>query len=367
MTDYHRRENEFCCSSLYLFTHSSNLKTIERIGNIEQRKKDHIEYSVSGQAAYHKTAGFERYDFIHNALPETDFDEISTEAEILGYQAGFPLFISSMTGGYTEAGQVNRIIAGFCQQYRIPFGVGSQRIMLENPEAAESFSVVRKEAPNAFIASNIGGCQLIGDISGKTIKLLVDSIDADAVIVHLNPLQELMQPEGDRNFKGVLHGIEHLVKQTQLPVIVKETGAGINGNTARKLLDCGVRVIDVSGAGGTSWSKIENFRRGVSGNALDEWGLPTVDCLLDLKDQKIPREQIIASGGIKSASDISKALCLGAGIAAMAQPVIQMIDEGGHESLEAWYKQLDHQFKVMMCLLGCRHIDELGPHHLRKV
>ncbi|MDZ7693426.1 MAG: alpha-hydroxy-acid oxidizing protein [Balneolaceae bacterium] len=174
---------------------------------IQERKKDHMDLTVSGEMAYDRSAGYEQFDFKHNALPEVNFDEVSTEASLLGRTFDFPLFISSMTGGYTEGGAVNATIAEFCEANNLPFGVGSQRAMLENPKEIESFSIVRDKAPSAFIASNIGGAQLIGGLSSTNLDLLIDSIKADAVIVHLNPLQELMQPEGDRNFKGIEEGI----------------------------------------------------------------------------------------------------------------------------------------------------------------
>ena len=335
--------------------------------NIEQRKKDHVRLSASGEAAYVKTAGFERYDFNHNALPEVDFNEIDTFVNFLGYKADFPLFISSMTGGYVEAGKVNQIIAGFCQEEQIPFGVGSQRIMLEQPETSKSFSIVRKEAPDACIASNIGGCQLIGGLNTSQLKLLTDTIEANAIIVHLNVLQELMQSEGDRQFRGILQGITDLISNTDLPVIVKETGAGIDGRIARQLIDCGVSVIDVSGSGGTSWSKIENQRRNLHGSAFDEWGIPTVDCILSAREKGVPKEGLIASGGVRTVSEMGKALCLGAGFTAMAQPVIRQINEGGRDALQSWYETLKHEFKVMLCLLGCRSVSELGESHLRNV
>ncbi len=335
--------------------------------NIEQRKKDHIALSVSGEAAYKKTAGFERFDFIHNALPEINLDEVDTSAELLGYKASLPLFVSSMTGGYSEAGQVNRIIAAFCRKHRIPFGVGSQRIMLEQPETTESFSIVRKEAPDGFISANIGGGQLANGFTEKQARKLIDSIEADAAIVHLNVLQELMQGEGDRNFKGILQGIEDLVRVSGVPVIVKETGGGINGDNARKLINAGVSVVDVSGAGGTSWSKIENHRRNQPDHPFNEWGNPTVDCILEARNAGLSPDQLMASGGMRSVLDAGKALCLGAGFTAMAQPVIRQINKGGEEGLEAWYQEYKQQFATLLCLLGCRRVEDLSERHLREV
>lgn len=336
--------------------------------SIKQRKKDHVDLTTSGQVDYQQTTGFEQYRFVHNALPEVNTDEVSTEAELLGRFFSFPLFISSMTGGYTDAGAVNAIIAGFCEEYNLPFGVGSQRIMLENSETISSFAVVRDRAPNAFIAANIGGAQLAGGFPEEKVRLLIDSIEADAVIVHLNPLQELIQPEGDRAFKGITSGIAQLVKDSEVPVIVKETGAGISGEVAGRLLAVGVDVIDVAGAGGTSWAKVENERKSNQKpqHQFNDWGIPTVECLLQVTDLKKKHNfEIIASGGIRSSHDIAKSLCLGAGFAAAAQPVIKAVVENGAEGLESLYHNWRQQLRMILTLLGCEHINELELRHLK--
>lgn len=329
---------------------------------IKQRKKDHVDLTVSGDTSYAQPTGFDRYRMRHNALPEVNFNDLDTQTEFLGRPFSFPLFISSMTGGYTDAGAVNAIIATFCQKYNLPFGVGSQRIMLEQQEAEASFSVVRKKAPDAFIASNIGGQQLIGGLSTEHYKLMVNSIAADAIIVHLNPLQEMMQPEGDRNFKGILDGISDLADQATVPVIVKETGAGITGDAAKKLLDAGVSVIDISGAGGTSWSKVENARTSNESpeTIFDNWGVPTAQCLHEVNQLKDSFDfQIIASGGIRNGLDIAKALCLGADFTASAQPVIKAVIEKGQEGLEELYRRWVKQLKISMLLTGCERVSDL--------
>ncbi|HKK44573.1 MAG TPA: hypothetical protein VJ964_03570, partial [Balneolaceae bacterium] len=207
---------------------------------IKERKKDHVQLATSGEVDYSFTTGFDQFQFVHNALPEVNVENVSTEAKFLGRTFSFPLFISSMTGGYVDAGSVNAIIAEFCEAYDLPFGVGSQRVMLEDPGAIQTFSVAREKAPSAFIAANIGGAQLVGGLSAKALTLLLDTIDADAIIVHLNPLQELMQPEGDRKFEGIEMGIRQLCSDSKVPVIVKETGAGISASVAKRLLETGV-------------------------------------------------------------------------------------------------------------------------------
>jgi len=339
------------------------------MSKIQHRKKDHIELTTTGATQYAKTSGFDNYDFNHNALPEVDFDKVSTEATFLGRTFAFPLFISSMTGGYAEATPINAIIAEFCEARNLPFGVGSQRAMLEDESLTDTFSIVRKKAPNAFICSNIGGAQLIGGLAKSKVELLVESIEANAVIVHLNPLQELMQPEGDRNFKGILEGIQRLVEDSSVPVIVKETGAGINKYNAKRLLNTGVSVIDVAGAGGTSWAKVENARSNNldSSNFFNEWGISTTDCLLDLSSLQWERSfEVVASGGVRSSLDIAKALCLGASFSATAQPILEAIVTDGYKGLDELYLAWDKNLKIVLTLLGCTSVIELNKSHLRQ-
>jgi isopentenyl-diphosphate delta-isomerase len=336
--------------------------------SIKQRKKDHVTLTTAGDVNYQTSPGFDRYQFVHNALPEVNIEDVSTEASLLNRTFSFPLFISSMTGGYTDAGAVNAIIAEFCEKYNLPFGVGSQRIMLENPDSISSFAIVREKAPSAFIASNIGGAQLVGGLQKDDLDLLIDTIEADAVIVHLNPLQELMQPEGDRAFQGIEEGIEQLCSDSPVPVIVKETGAGISAEVAERLLNAGANVIDVAGAGGTSWARVENERTSneSADHDFDDWGLPTLDCILQGQELKKNYDyELIASGGIRSSQDIVKTLCLGADFAAAAQPVIKAVADNGLEGLEILYQKWQGQLVTILTLLGCEQLSELEPGHLK--
>ncbi|MDR9410640.1 MAG: type 2 isopentenyl-diphosphate Delta-isomerase [Balneolaceae bacterium] len=335
--------------------------------SIQKRKKEHVELSINRDVNYQKTTGFDELDFVHNALPEINSTEVRLSASLFERDFSFPLFISSMTGGYSEAGAVNTIIAEFCENNNLPFGVGSQRVMLEDPAEEESFSVVRSYAPTAFIAANIGGAQLIDGLSDEKIRRMIESIDADAVIVHLNPLQELVQQEGDRNFKGVEKGIENLANKVECPVIVKETGAGISKSVAERLLGIGVSVIDVAGAGGTSWSKVENLRSNQTDplHEFDEWGIPTVDCInqiIPLKSKKT--FELIASGGIRSSFDIVKAIALGADFTATAQPVIKAIMDGGYKKLDDLFGIWQKQARYILTLLGCSSFEDLNSNHL---
>ncbi len=335
------------------------------------RKKAHVELTASGRADYLKSAGFEKYDFVHCALPEVSPSDVDISASILQRSFGSPLFVSSMTGGYAEGKAVNEILARFCQMHQLPMGVGSMRAMIEDPSLTGTFSVVRDVAPDAFIAANIGGAQLRTGVTPEFVKLLIDPIQADAIIVHLNVLQELMQPEGDRHFDSIKDGIRRLVDLSPVPVIVKETGAGISGSIARVLYhECGVRVIDVAGSGGVSWAKVENMRRldSEADEALfDDWGMPTSHCLIDIKAQHLPALECIGSGGVRTAHDVVKCLCMGANMAAMAGELIKIVINGGEEELHRWYEQFKRHLRFTMCLLGCVRTGELGMHLLRRM
>lgn len=333
--------------------------------DIRKRKQEHVNLTVTGRSDFMKTAGFGRYDFKHNALPELDYSEIDPSALLLGRRFSLPLFISSMTGGYDGATPVNAILAQLCQARNLPMGVGSQRAMLEDPDLEASFSVVREHAPTAFIAANIGGAQLAAGWTEMKTRRLIDAIRADAVIVHLNPSQELVQPEGDRSFRGILAGIRRMVGEAGVPVIVKETGAGIRGDVALKLMDAGVSVVDVAGAGGTSWSRVEAWRRDDGDHSLDDWGIPTVDCLLDVVPLRTPQFQIIASGGVRSAEDALKCICLGADMVAMAQPIIAVVKSEGLSGLNAFVDRFAKELTSRMLLIGCASLAQCRPSHLR--
>lgn len=336
--------------------------------SIQNRKKDHVTFTISGQSEYHHSTGFEELILRHHALPELNYDDISTETALFGRIFSAPIFISSMTGGYSEAGEINKVIASICEKYNLPMGVGSQRIMLENPSNAKSFSVVRQTAPNAFIAANIGGAQLIGGLKKTSIDTIINSIEADAIIVHLNPLQEMIQPEGDRNFKGILDGIRQLAESITIPVIVKETGAGIGAKTAQLLYNNGIRCIDVAGSGGTSWAKVENYRQSDQGtlDVFNEWGIPTVTCLTEINTLNIKDLNLIASGGIRTSLDIIKSICLGASIAAIAQPVIKIIHEKGAKGLDEFISRWIREIRIGLLLTRSASVSELGPSKLIK-
>jgi isopentenyl-diphosphate delta-isomerase len=334
--------------------------------SIQNRKQDHVKLTAENQSAYSFDAGLDRWKLRHNALPELNLTDISITSELLSRNFAFPVMLSSMTGGYAGATQMNAIIARAAQRFNIPMGVGSQRAMLVDASQRDSFEVVRKVAPDAFIAGNIGGAQLIGGLPQAELDLLIESVRADALIVHLNPLQELMQAEGDRNFSGIIDGIKHLCQASPIPVMVKETGAGIDITTAMKLAVSGVRVIDIAGAGGTSWARVENLRQEESDarHDFDNWGLSTSDCLLEYPPKKERNFEVIASGGIRTPLHVLTALCLGADFTAVAQPVLAAIHQNGAEGLDHFLNRWQESLKIGLLLCGAANVNLLSQKNL---
>ncbi len=339
---------------------------------ISSRKKDHVDLCVSERVTFRqKTSGLERISLIHNALPELNFEDVRTGITFLEKQVSMPLMVSCMTGGYADAERINRELAEVCAEINIPMGVGSQRQALERSDFHESFRVVRKVAPNIPITANIGGAEVAKPEVRTQLHRIVEMIEADALTVHLNPLQELMQPEGSPRFKGVLAGIEDLSKTLGVPIIVKEVGAGISSGVAVALMGAGVRIIDVAGAGGTSWAGVEILRS--EGKAPEDrykevfwdWGLTTVECLQMLTEVKkfhkgLKNEvTIIASGGINSGLDVAKTLVLGAALAAAARPFLQTLIEEGQPALAAMMRGWHYQLRAAMFLTGAQTINQL--------
>ena len=331
------------------------------------RKRDHVELTVKKDVAFKmKTSGFEEWEFVHNALPEINLSDVDPSTMFLGKKLSFPFMVSCMTGGYPEAEKINRQLAEVCEEYHLAMGVGSQRQAIENTTYHRSFSIVRSAAPSIPIIGNIGAPEVavLKDIS--SIQRLAELIGADAFAVHLNPLQEFLQPEGNTNFRGVLNGIEKLVKGLSIPVIVKEIGAGISFDVAQRLTDVGVRVIDVAGAGGTSWAGVEILRRAdnkkVDWNPFWDWGIRTTDALQEvvpLKRNILPSLTIISSGGISNGIDCAKSIALGADMTASARPMLKALMNGGKKELREKIDQLLLEFKGAMFLTGTPSIEKL--------
>ncbi len=293
----------------------------------QNRKADHIRVCLDQDVQFRQTTtGLERYRFIHACLPELDLAEIDLSAKFLGKQLGAPLLISSMTGGTELAKTINYRLAEVAQEYKLAMGVGSQRVAVENPEVADTFAV-RSLAPDILLFANLGAVQLNYTYGLDQCQRVVDILEADALILHLNPLQEAVQTEGDKNFRGLLDKINKLCCKLPVPVIAKEVGNGISKAMANKLIEVGVSAIDVAGAGGTSWAKVEgerakDTRQRRLGQTFADWGLPTTDCITQVR-AIAPEIPLIASGGLRNGLDVAKCLALGADMAGLAWPFLQ--------------------------------------------
>jgi len=293
----------------------------------ESRKADHIRICLEEDVQFCQTTnGLERYRFDHCCLPEIDRSEIDISTTFLGKPMNAPLLISSMTGGTPEAKTINCRLAKVAQDYRLAMGVGSQRIAVENPSCSDTFAV-RKYAPDILLFANLGAVQLNYSYGLDECLRIIDILEADALILHLNPLQECIQPQGDTNFAGLLDKITTLCSKLSVPVIAKEVGNGISAKMAHKLIGAGVAAIDVAGAGGTSWALVEseranNILQRRLGRTFADWGLPTADCITGIR-AIAPDIPMIASGGLRHGVDVAKVIALGADIAGLAMPFLQ--------------------------------------------
>jgi len=299
---------------------------MKKVTNTESRKADHIRINLEEQVSSSQTTGLELYRFRHEALPDLNLDEIDLSQNLFGKTLTSPLLISSMTGGTNQASQINFNLARAAQNAGIAMGVGSQRAAVEDPALAKTFQV-RAAAPDVLLFANLGAVQLNYGYGLDECRRAVEMIEADALILHLNSLQEAVQPEGDTRFKGLLARIEQVAAQLPVPVIAKEVGWGISGQTAKRLVDAGVAAIDVAGAGGTSWSQVEMYRAETESQAriaaqFIGWGISTAEAILQVK-AAVPDTPIIASGGLRSGMDIAKSIALGATLGGMAGPFLK--------------------------------------------
>jgi isopentenyl-diphosphate delta-isomerase len=326
-----------------------------------KRKEDHIRICLGNKAqAKNATTGFEDVQLIHRALPEINKAKINLSTTFFGKKFSAPIIVGAMTGGTKQAIQINASIAQAVENLGLGMGVGSQRAAIEDSKLQETYSVARKMAPNAFLIANIGGVQLVHGYGLKEVKKVVEMIDADAVAVHLNALQEAVQPEGQTNFKGVLTKIGEIAGALDTPVIVKETGAGISAEDSKALEAAGVKAIDVGGVGGTSFAAVEYYRssanQGLSGQAFWDWGIPTAVTLVETAQTvELP---VIASGGIRSGTDVAKALALNASLASVSQPILQVAVKGAKETEEK-LSSLIEELRNAIFLVGAEKIADL--------
>jgi isopentenyl-diphosphate delta-isomerase len=321
----------------------------------EKRKAEHIRICLEEKAqAKTVTAGFEDIKFVHRALPEVNREDINLSISFLDKTFSAPLIVGAMTGGTEEAVKINKNIAEAVERLGLGMGLGSQRAAVENYTLEKTYSIARKAAPNAFLIANIGGAQLVHGYGIKEVRKVVEMIDADAVAIHLNALQEAVQPEGQTKFKGVLAKIGEITGELDKPVIVKETGAGISAEDVNNLKAAGIKAIDVGGVGGTSFAAVEYFRgEKMLGEAFWDWGIPTVVSVVEaVQSAKLP---VIASGGVRTGIDIAKTLALGANLAGIIQPILETAIRGSKET-EQFLSGLLNELKNVLFLVGAEDI-----------
>jgi isopentenyl-diphosphate Delta-isomerase len=333
------------------------------------RKKEHLELSLKADVSFKsKTNGFDHYEFIHDAATEVELDRISFETKFFKKKINYPFIISCMTGGTEEAENINAHLAIAAEELKIPIGVGSQRQALENKNYKNSYNIIRKNAKSVPVLGNLGAAELVKLKSSDPIKVLIQFIEADAFVIHLNPLQELLQPEGNPDFKGLLKSLKRLVKEIEIPVIIKEIGMGISSDVAKRMLEVGVKGIDVAGAGGTSWAAIEMLRnKSTTNDYFWEWGLPTSFCLREnSKLKKNYKFILIGSGGINSAIDAAKAFALGADYIASARTILKELDTSGVDGVKnlitGWFETI----RKIMFLTGSKSLNELRKNKIMR-
>ena len=326
------------------------------------RKAEHIRINLNENVESGLSSGLDYYHFPHQALPEIDLEKIQMGFTLFGKELAAPVFISSMTGGTDQAERINHNLAAAAQQSGIPLGVGSQRAMLEDPSLASTFQV-RKSAPDILLFSNLGAVQLNYGLSVEDCQRAVEIIEADALILHLNPLQEAVMADGNTNFSGLLKKIESVCKTLTVPVIAKEVGWGISNQTAKQLVDAGVSALDVAGAGGTSWTEVEMHRaqnetqRQVAASFID-WGIPTAESL-QLVKEAAPDIPVFASGGIRNGVDIAKSVALGATMAGLAGPFLKAAVDSPQAVLEV-IQRLIREIQVTMFAAGASDLNKLS-------
>lgn len=329
-----------------------------------RRKIEHIEICLDEEVQCQRSTMFEDIEFVHNALPEIDKDKIDLDINFFGLRASAPLVIAAMTGGHPKTKSINQRLASAAEELGLSIGVGSQRAAVEDPSLADTFTVVRESAPSVPVIANIGATHV------TSAPEAVSMIDADILAVHLNPLQEAIQPEGDCNSEGALESIAAIVDSVDVPVIIKETGAGISGDVAKSLEEVGVVGIDVGGVGGTSWAGVEFFRAQQEDDDLKaqlglefwDWGIPTALSTIMVLDST--ELDVIATGGIRNGLDIAKALALGATAAGIAHPVLRQAVHGSSLDVVVELERFLEGLRVAMYLTGSQKVEELSSKQL---
>ncbi len=335
---------------------------------VSDRKAEHLEVIASRDVQSRTPAGWDDVRLVHRALPEIDLAEVDTGADLLGRRLRIPLVIASMTGGHSAALAVNRVLARAAETYGIAMGVGSQRAALRDSALQYTYAVVRQEAPGAFVSANIGAPQLVKQdgvppLSQRDVEAIVQMVGADALAVHLNFLEEAVMTEGDRQARGCLAAISRLAGALTVPVIGKETGAGLSGEAALALRDAGVQALDVGGLGGTSFAAVEGARAEANGDArgarlgevFRDWGLPTAVSVTEARRAGLP---VIATGGVRSGLDAARAIALGASAVGVARPLL-LAALDGYDAVAAWVEQFVAELRTAMFLTGAATLADL--------
>jgi isopentenyl-diphosphate delta-isomerase len=334
----------------------------DRVDGTSTRKADHVRINLEQDvAAKGVSSGFERYRFVNCALPEIDLADVDTSSTVFGRALSAPILISCMTGGTEEAQRINRVLARVAQNQGLAMGLGSGRALLEHPKLIATFEV-RDVAPDVLLLANLGAVQLNKGYGADECRRLVEMLRADALVLHLNAIQEALQPEGDTVFRGLLSKIEEVCAQLDTPVIVKEVGWGIAPGAVRALFDAGVAAVDLAGAGGTSWSEVERHRiaepwRANVAAAFSGWGIPTAECLRAARRVE-PQRMLIASGGVRTGLDAVKAVALGADLVGIAGPFLRAA-ANGYETASDLAREFTQVFRVAMFGLGERTLADL--------
>ena len=335
---------------------------MSKVTQTSTRKSDHIRINLEENVQSGLTTGLERYRFIHQALPEVNLEDVDLHLKLFGRQLNAPILISSMTGGTSEAAAINQTLATAAQEAGIAMGLGSQRAAIEQPELASTFQV-RSVAPDILLFANLGAVQLNYKYGVDQCQRAVDMIGADALILHLNALQEAVQPEGDTRFAGLLKKIEIVCRSLQVPVIAKEVGWGFSEQATHQLFAAGVSAIDVAGAGGTSWTQVEMHRAKTESQArlaaaFIEWGIPTAEAIQNVR-RAAPQLVVFASGGIRTGIDIAKCIALGATLGGMASPFLKAAARSVEDTIQT-IEEIRREIQVCMFAAGAKNLNELS-------
>lgn len=327
------------------------------MSQISKRKNDHLDLAARGDVGFRqKTTLLECVELVHDAMPELNLDEVDLQVRVLGRTLRAPLILAGMTGGTERAKDINRELAAIAEERGYGFGLGSQRPMLKDPATAETYQV-RDIAPSTLVLGNLGAVQASALPTARVAEL-VSAVGADALCVHLNPAMEVVQSEGDREFRGVEATYQRLASELEVPVIAKETGCGLSPSVARRLAACGIRDVDVSGAGGTSWVGVETERAQTEdrplGEAFWDWGIPTAASLVCVAPVRF--RTVIATGGIATGLDAARALVLGAHAVGIARPVLQALEQGGRERALAFLGNVERELRTALLLMGARDV-----------